>query len=174
MLYTITLWWPHKTNSLVLAAARTCSLPKPSWSWSALAMAGAYKAYSSEQRRGLSAAARWLECARGTDKALGESQLSRPLTTATPTPSTGVCAPPMCRHPCTSALARMLTRKGSGRGHGRPPPMRWPQRGGPRGCGQRIGGGLRLPQPEEKSSRPSRRQAELYNRNQAPLCTPYP
>ena len=32
---------------------------------------------------------------------------------------------------------------------GRPPPMRWPQRGGPRGCGQRIGGGLRLPQPEE-------------------------
>ena len=46
--------------------------------------------------------------AHGTDKALGKPQLSRPLTRAAATPSTGVCAPPMCRHPCTSALTRML------------------------------------------------------------------
>ena len=45
---------------------------------------------------------------RGTDKALGESQLSRPLTRATATPSTRMCALHVCRHPCTSALARML------------------------------------------------------------------
>ena len=64
--------------------------------------------YSSEQRRGSSRAAWSVECARDTDKALGESQLSRPLTRAAATPSTGVCAPPMCRHPCTSALTRKL------------------------------------------------------------------
>ena len=49
-----------------------------------------------------------MEGAGGTDKALGEPELSRPMARAAATPSTGVCAPPMCRHPCTSALTRML------------------------------------------------------------------
>ena len=64
--------------------------------------------YSLEQRRGPTRAAWALECAHGTDKALGESQLSRPLARATATPSTRMCAPPMCRHLRTSALTRML------------------------------------------------------------------
>ena len=77
----------------------------------AACQSGAFEAYRAEQRRALSAAARWLECVRGTDKALGESQLSRLLTRATATPSTRMCALHVCRHPCTSALARMLTRR---------------------------------------------------------------
>ena len=81
-------------------AAKGCPL--------AACQSGAFEAYRAEQRRALSAAARWLECVRGTDKALGESQLSRPLTRATATPSTRMCALHVCRHPCTSALARML------------------------------------------------------------------
>ena len=109
--YALRLWWPHETKPLVLATACPCSLLKPSVWWSAAAMAGVHSARSSEQRRGLSRAARPLECARGTDKALGESQLSRPLTRATATPSTRMCALHVCRHPCTSALARMLTRR---------------------------------------------------------------
>ena len=67
-----------------------------------------YRRDAAEQRGGPTRAARAVECAHGTDKALGEPQLSRPLTRAAATPSTGVCAPPMCRHPCTSALTRML------------------------------------------------------------------
>ena len=106
--YALVLCWPHAINSLVLATTCPCSLLKPSVWWSAAAMAGVHSARSSEQRRGLSRAARPLECALGTEKALGESQLSRPLTTAAPTPSTHMCAPPLCRHPCTSALTRML------------------------------------------------------------------
>ena len=99
----------YHTQSLFLTASwgqptRTARLYKPSTH------------YSSEQRadraqstdRGLSRAVEPLECAHGTDKALGESQLSRPLARATATPSTSMCASPMCRHPCTSALTRML------------------------------------------------------------------
>ena len=95
--YALRLRWPHETKPLVLAIACPCSLLKPSVWWSAAAHAGAYKAYSSEQRRGLSAAARWLECARGTDKAPGEPELSRPMARAAPTPSEGMCALHVCR-----------------------------------------------------------------------------
>ena len=90
------------------AACRLCRLR--SWG-QPTSPARLHSARSAEERRALSAAARWLECVRGTDKALGESQLSRPLTRATATPSTRMCALHVCRHPCTSALARMLTRR---------------------------------------------------------------
>ena len=77
-----------------------------------LGSAGGHGAQGSDARaerlRRPSRAAGWLECAHGTDKAPGEPELSRPMARAAPTPSTGVCAPPMCRPPCTSALTRML------------------------------------------------------------------
>ena len=38
-----------------------------------------------------------LECARVTDKALGEPELSRPMARAAPTPSKGMCALHVCR-----------------------------------------------------------------------------
>ena len=66
------------------------------------------EAYSSEQRRGPTRAARAVECALGTDKALGEPQLSRPMAWAAAMPSKGICALPMCRHPVARALTRML------------------------------------------------------------------
>ena len=106
--YTILLWWPPAPRQEICTTTTTCWLCRTQVRQLAASTAGLYSARSSEQRRGLSRAARPLECARGTDKALGESQLSRPLTRATATPSTRMCAPPMCRHPCTSALTRML------------------------------------------------------------------
>ena len=108
MLYTIALWWPPAGGQDICTAATVCRLCRlRSWG-QPTSPARLHSARSAEERRALSAAARWLECVRGTDKALGESQLSRPLTRATATPSTRMCALHVCRHPCTSALARML------------------------------------------------------------------
>ena len=102
------LWWSWTSSDECASAGPTARLTRTDRPWSGQATAGAFEAYSSEQRRGSSRAARAVEGARDTDKALGESQLSRPLMRAAATPSTGVCAPTMCRRPCTSALTRML------------------------------------------------------------------
>ena len=61
------------------------------------------------KRRGSSRAARSVEGAGDTDKALGKPDRSRPMTRATPTPSTGMCALHVCRSPVARALTRMLT-----------------------------------------------------------------
>ena len=60
-------------------------LTPPRIRWSAACTAGAFEAYSAEQRKELSRAAGWLECARGTDEAPGEPELSRPIARATAT-----------------------------------------------------------------------------------------
>ena len=107
-LYTILLWWPQTSSDALAAATAAARLRPAHRSCSAAATARLYRRDALEQRGGSSRAGWSVECARDTDKALGESQLSRPLTTAAPTPSTHMCAPPLCRHPCTSALTRML------------------------------------------------------------------
>ena len=102
------LWWSWTSSDVTASAGRAVRLTPPKIRWSAACTAGDFEAYSAEQRGGPTRAAGPLECALGTDKALGESQLSRPMARAAPTPSTGVCALSMCRHPCTRALTRML------------------------------------------------------------------
>ena len=88
------LWWSWTSSDECASTGPTARLTRTDRPWSEHATAGAFEAYSSEQRRGSSRAAWSVECARDTDKALGESQLSRPLMRAAATPSTGVCAPP--------------------------------------------------------------------------------
>ena len=58
---------------------------------------GSTRGGAAEQRRALSAAAGWLECAHGTDKVPGDPELSRPMVGAAPTPSIGMCALHVCR-----------------------------------------------------------------------------
>ena len=91
------LWWSLTTADGVGTAGQSVRLFLHFRPWSAVATAGAFHAYSLEQRRALSAAAGWLECAHGTDKVPGEPELSRPMARAAPTPSKGMCALHVCR-----------------------------------------------------------------------------
>ena len=100
LLYTrerLRLWWSLTTADGVGTTGQSVRLFRHFRPWSAVATAGAFHAYSLEQRRALSAAAGWLECAHGTDKVPGEPELSRPMAGAAPTPSIGMCALHVCR-----------------------------------------------------------------------------
>ena len=91
------LWWSWTCSDECAATGPTARLTRTDLPWSEQATAGAFEAYAAEQRRALSAAAGWLECAHGTDKVPGEPELSRPMVGAAPTPSIGMCALHVCR-----------------------------------------------------------------------------
>ena len=99
MLYTIALWWSWTISDVAGSHSAAVRVSPPRIQWSAAATARLHRRGAAEQRRGPSRADGSLECARVTDKALGEPELSRPMARAAPTPSKGMCALHVCRCP---------------------------------------------------------------------------
>ena len=104
MLQLLRLWWSWTSSDECESAGPTARLTRTDRPWSEQATAGAFEAYSAEQRRRPPRAARSVEGAGDTDKALGKPDRSRPMTRATPTASKGMCALHVYRHPCMRAL----------------------------------------------------------------------
>ena len=110
VLELLRLWWSWTSSDECASAGPTARLTRTDRPWSEHATAGAFEAYSSEQRGALSRAAGWLEGARGTDKVRWTSRSCRGRSREQPRRPRQACARCMCVATRARALSRGCSR----------------------------------------------------------------